>query len=156
MESNGRKEDNEAWRKVQLARKMTRVRTLDIIENVFDLFVELHGDRGVGDDKSIIGGIGLLEQQAVTIIGHQKGKNHVEMNYRQHGMTKPEGYRKSLRLMQQAEKFGRPIISFIDTPGAFPGVVAEKKWTSRSNCKKPLCDGQFYRTNYHNNNRRGW
>lgn len=117
---------NDAWSKVLLARKITRFRALDIINHVFESFIELHGDRGIGDDKSIVGGIGLLNQQAVTIIGQQKGNNQSEMEYRQYGMTKPEGYRKSLRLMKQAEKFRRPIICFIDTPGAFPGVLAEK------------------------------
>lgn len=115
-----------AWSKVLLARKITRFRSLDIISHIFDSFIEFHGDRGIGDDKSIIGGIGLLNDQAVTIIGQQKGNTISEMEYRQYGMTKPEGYRKSLRLMKQAEKFKRPIICFIDTPGAFPGVSAEE------------------------------
>lgn len=118
--------NSDAWSKVLLARKMTRFRSLDIINHVFDCFIELHGDRGIGDDKSIVGGIGLLNDQAVTIIGQQKGNTPSEMEYRQYGMTKPEGYRKSLRLMRQAEKFKRPIICFIDTPGAFPGVSAEE------------------------------
>lgn len=115
-----------AWGTVLLARKITRFRSLDIITHVFDSFIELHGDRGIGDDKSIVGGIGLLNHQAVTIIGQQKGNTISEMEYRQYGMTKPDGYRKSLRLMKQAEKFKRPIICFIDTPGAFPGVSAEE------------------------------
>lgn len=118
--------NSNAWRKVLLARKITRFRSLDIINLIFDTFIEFHGDRGIGDDKSIIGGIGLLNHQAVTIIGQQKGNTVTEMEYRQYGMTKPEGYRKSLRLMKQAEKFKRPIICFIDTPGAFPGVSAEE------------------------------
>lgn len=118
--------NSNAWNKVLLARKITRFRSLDIINHVFDSFIELHGDRGIGDDKSIVGGIGLLNHQAVTIIGQQKGNTPSEMEYRQYGMTKPEGYRKSLRLMKQAEKFRRPIICFIDTPGAFPGVSAEE------------------------------
>jgi acetyl-CoA carboxylase carboxyl transferase subunit alpha len=99
---------------------------MDIIKNVFDSFIPLHGDRGIGDDKSIIGGIALLNHQAVTIIGQQKGNTPSDMEYHQYGMTKPEGYRKSLRLMRQAEKFRRPIICLIDTPGAFPGVSAEE------------------------------
>lgn len=118
--------NSNAWGKVLLARKITRFRSLDIINHIFDTFIELHGDRGIGDDKSIVGGIGLLNHQAVTIIGQQKGNTLSEMEYRQYGMTKPEGYRKSLRLMRQAEKFKRPIICFIDTPGAFPGVSAEE------------------------------
>lgn len=119
-------ERSNAWNKVILARKITRLRSLDIINNIFDSFIQLHGDRGIGDDKSIIGGIALLNHQAVTIIGQQKGNTPSEMEFRQYGMTKPEGYRKSLRLMRQAEKFSRPIICFIDTPGAFPGVSAEE------------------------------
>lgn len=118
--------NNNAWSKVLLARKITRFRSVDIIKNVFDSFIPLHGDRGIGDDKSIVGGIALLNHQAVTIIGQQKGNTPSEMEYHQYGMTKPEGYRKSLRLMRQAEKFRRPIICLIDTPGAFPGVSAEE------------------------------
>lgn len=121
-----KKEFNEAWNKVLLARKISRFRSLDVIENIFDSFIELHGDRGIGDDKSLVGGIALLDNEPVTIISQQKGNNQSEMEYRQYGMTKPEGYRKSLRLMRQAEKFKRPIICFIDTPGAFPGVSAEE------------------------------
>lgn len=119
-------EKTDAWGKVLLARKITRFRSLDVISSVFDSFIELHGDRGIGDDKSIIGGIGLLNHQAVTIIGQQKGNTIREMEYRQYGMTKPEGYRKALRLMKQAEKFRRPIICLIDTPGAYPGISAEE------------------------------
>lgn len=115
-----------AWERVLMARKMSRFRSLDIINNIFDSFVELHGDRGIGDDKSLVCGIALLEDQPVTIIGQQKGNNQQEMEYRQYGMTKPEGYRKALRMMRQAEKFRRPIICFIDTPGAYPGVSAEE------------------------------
>lgn len=125
-------EINNAWNKVLMARKITRFRSLDIINYIFNSFIELHGDRGIGDDKSIIGGIALLDQQAVTIIGQQKGNSQSEMEYRQYGMTKPEGYRKSLRLMRQAEKFNRPIICFIDTPGAFPGVSAEENGQAES------------------------
>jgi acetyl-CoA carboxylase carboxyl transferase alpha subunit len=118
--------NSSAWSKILLARKINRYRSLDIINYVFDFFMELHGDRGIGDDKSVVGGIGLLNQQAVTVIGQQKGNTQSEMEYRNYGMTGPEGYRKSLRLMRQAEKFKRPIICFIDTPGAFPGVSAEE------------------------------
>lgn len=115
-----------AWNKVLITRKITRFRSLDIINHIFDTFIELHGDRGIGDDKSIVAGVGLINNRAVTIIAQQKGKTQNEMEYRQYGMSKPEGYRKSLRLMRQAEKFGRPIICFIDTPGAFPGISAEE------------------------------
>lgn len=120
------KVDEEAWNRVQMARKITRFHSLDIIENIFESFVELHGDRGTGDDKSLVCGIALLDDKPVTIIGQQKGNNPKEMEYRQYGMTKPEGYRKALRMMKQAEKFRRPIVCLIDTPGAFPGVSAEK------------------------------
>ena len=104
----------------------------DYINEIFTDFIELHGDRNFGDDKSIIGGIGLLEIDSnksipVTIIGEQKGKNVKENMERNFGMPNPEGYRKALRLMKQAEKFNRPIITFIDTPGAYPGVGAEER-----------------------------
>ena len=115
-----------AWNKVLMARKITRFRSLEIINHVFDSFLELHGDRRIGDDKSIVSGIGLLNHQAVTVIGQQKGNTKSEMEYRRYGMTKPEGFRKALRLMKQAEKFRRPIVCFIDTPGAFPGISAEE------------------------------
>lgn len=119
-------ENTDAWKKVLLARKMDRLHSLDIIDHIFEDFVELHGDRLMGDDKSLIGGIALLDQKSVTVIGQQKGSNVKEMEFRQYGMNRPEGYRKALRLMKQAEKFHRPIICFIDTPGAFPGVSAEE------------------------------
>ncbi|MDF2803384.1 MAG: acetyl-CoA carboxylase carboxyltransferase subunit alpha [Anaerocolumna sp.] len=115
-----------AWERVLMARKMSRFRSIDIINNIFHSFVELHGDRGIGDDKSIVCGPALLDDLPVTIIGQQKGNNQQEMEYRQYGMTKPEGYRKALRMMRQAEKFRRPIICFIDTPGAYPGISAEE------------------------------
>ncbi len=115
-----------AWERVLMARKLSRIRSLDIIGNIFESFVELHGDRGIGDDKSLVCGIALLEDQPVTVIGQQKGNNRQEMEYRRYGMTKPEGYRKALRMMRQAEKFRRPILCFIDTPGAYPGVLAEE------------------------------
>ena len=116
-----------AWEKVQMARQMGRPKALDYINNLFDDFIELHGDRNFGDDKSIIGGIALLDQIPVTVIGEQKGKNAKENIERNFGMPEPEGYRKALRLMKQAEKFKRPIITFIDTPGAYPGMGAEER-----------------------------
>lgn len=116
-----------AWEKVQMARQMDRPKALDYINNLFDDFIELHGDRNFGDDKSIIGGIALLDQMPVTVIGEQKGKNAKENIERNFGMPEPEGYRKALRLMKQAEKFKRPIITFIDTPGAYPGMGAEER-----------------------------
>ncbi len=116
----------DGWNKVLIARKINRVHSLEIIENVFDTFLELHGDRFQGDDKSIVAGIAKLDNISVTVIGQQKGSTLKEMEIRNYGMTSPHGYRKALRLMRQADKFNRPIICFIDTPGAFPGVSAEK------------------------------
>lgn len=116
-----------AWDRVNIARKMERPKALDYINNLFTNFIELHGDRTFGDDKSIVGGIAELDGIPITVIGEQKGKNAKENIERNFGMPNPEGYRKALRLMKQAEKFGRPIITFIDTPGAFPGVEAEER-----------------------------
>ena len=116
-----------AWERVQLARQIERPKALDYINAIFDNFIELHGDRNFGDDKSIIGGIAKLQGMAVTVIGEQKGKNVKENMQRNFGMPEPEGYRKALRLMKQAEKFNRPIITFIDTPGAYPGIGAEER-----------------------------
>lgn len=116
-----------AWDRVNIARKIERPKTLDYINNLFTNFIELHGDRTFGDDKSIVGGIAELDGIPVTVIGEQKGKNAKENIERNFGMPNPEGYRKALRLMKQAEKFGRPIITFIDTPGAYPGMEAEER-----------------------------
>ncbi len=116
-----------AWDKVQLARELNRPKALDYINSLFEDFIELHGDRNFGDDKSIVGGIATLDGKPVTVIGEQKGKNVKENMERNFGMPEPEGYRKALRLMKQAEKFKRPIITFIDTPGAYPGMGAEER-----------------------------
>lgn len=116
-----------AWEKVCLARMSERPKALDYIHKIFSDFVELHGDRNFGDDKSIVGGIAFLDDIPVTVIGEQKGKNIKENMDRNFGMPNPEGYRKALRLMKQAEKFNRPIITFIDTPGAYPGMGAEER-----------------------------
>ena len=116
-----------AWDRVLLARKADRPKALDYIEYIFNDFMELHGDRLYGDDKSIVGGIAYLEDMPVTVIGEQKGKTTKENMERNFGMPEPEGYRKALRLMKQAAKFGRPIITFIDTPGAYPGMGAEER-----------------------------
>ena len=116
-----------AWDRVQLARQLERPKALDYINNIFDEFIELHGDRKYADDKSIVGGIAKLDGKAVTVIGEQKGKNIKENMERNFGMPEPDGYRKALRLMKQAEKFKRPIITFIDTPGAYPGMGAEER-----------------------------
>jgi acetyl-CoA carboxylase carboxyl transferase subunit alpha len=116
-----------AWERVQLARASDRLTALDYIEAIFEGFMEFHGDRLYKDDPSIVGGIGTFKGQPVTIIGQQKGRNTKENIKRNFGMPHPEGYRKSLRLMKQAEKFKRPIICIVDTPGAFCGLGAEER-----------------------------
>lgn len=115
------------WEKLSLAKLIERPTALDYIEKIFTDFVELHGDRSFRDDASIVGGIGRLDGRPVTIIGQQKGRNTKENIVRNFGMPHPEGYRKALRLMRQAEKFNRPVICFVDTPGAFCGVGAEER-----------------------------
>ncbi|MGB0429166.1 MAG: acetyl-CoA carboxylase carboxyltransferase subunit alpha [Bacteroidia bacterium] len=115
------------WQKVQVSRHPERPYTLDYIENMCTDFIELHGDRVGFDDKAIVGGWAKIDNQAVMIIGHQKGKNTKLRQYRNFGMANPEGYRKALRLMQMAEKFNKPIVTLIDTPGAFPGLEAEER-----------------------------
>ena len=117
-----------SWEKVQLSRHPQRPYTLDYIEALSDGgFLELHGDRGVKDDKAMIGGWGTIGKQSVMFIGQQKGRNTKERQYRNFGMANPEGYRKALRLMKMAEKFGKPVVCLIDTPGAFPGLEAEER-----------------------------
>lgn len=116
-----------AWDIVMLARDSQRPKVKDYIENIVDDFIEFHGDRCFGDDKSIIAGIGRINGIAVTIIGQEKGSSTKEKMERNFGMTNPEGYRKALRLMKQAEKFHRPVITFVDTPGAYPGLGAEER-----------------------------
>src|SRR5579863_3365414 len=120
-------EDNPSWQRVQIARHPKRPHSRDYINGLFTGFEELHGDRFFGDDKSIIGGMGFFEDQPVMIIGQQKGRDTKEKLLRNFGMPKPEGYRKALRLMQLAAKFRRPIITLIDTPGAYPGIDAEER-----------------------------
>jgi len=112
---------------VREAREQTRLTALDFTTGIFDDFIELHGDRSFRDDGAIIGGIGWLGDQAVTVVGIQKGKSLQDNLNRNFGQPHPEGYRKALRLMKQAEKFGRPIITFINTAGAYPGVGAEER-----------------------------
>jgi len=115
------------WQKVQISRHPERPYTLQYLELMCDDFIELHGDRTVGDDKAIIGGFGTMNGQTAMFIGHQKGRNTKERQYRNFGMANPEGYRKALRLMKMAEKFNKPVITLIDTPGAFPGLEAEER-----------------------------
>jgi len=116
-----------AWDRVQIARSSNRAYTQDYINGVFDQFMKLHGDRLYRDDGAIVSGIASIEGQFVTVIGQQKGRNLKENEKRNFGMPYPEGYRKALRMMRQAEKFHRPIICFIDTPGAFCGMEAEER-----------------------------
>ena len=128
----------EEWDRVIEARKPERPKALDYINYIFEDFMEMHGDRYFGDDKAIIGGIASIENIPVTVIGEQKGKSTKENMERNFGMPNPEGYRKALRLMKQAEKFNRPIITFIDTPGAYPGLGAEERGQGEAIAKNLL------------------
>ncbi|MCB5238145.1 acetyl-CoA carboxylase carboxyl transferase subunit alpha [Niallia alba] len=123
------------WDRVQIARHPNRPTTLDYISHLFTDFIELHGDRGFGDDEAIVGGIAKYKGLPVTIVGHQRGKDTKENIRRNFGMPHPEGYRKALRLMKQADKFNRPIICFIDTKGAYPGKAAEERGQSEAIAK---------------------
>ncbi|MEE8349521.1 MAG: acetyl-CoA carboxylase carboxyltransferase subunit alpha [Acidobacteriota bacterium] len=116
-----------AWDHVQMSRHENRPYTLDYIERIFSTFHPIHGDRKYGDDAAMVGGMALFQDQPVMVIGQQKGRNTKERLHRNYGMAKPEGYRKAIRLMRIAEKFNRPILTFIDTPGAYPGIGAEAR-----------------------------
>lgn len=116
-----------SWQRVQLSRHADRPYTLDYIRAITDTFVELKGDRFAGDDPAMVGGLGSIDGQTVMLIGHQKGRTTKDRQYRNFGMANPEGYRKALRLMKIAEKFNKPIVTFIDTPGAYPGIEAEAR-----------------------------
>lgn len=115
------------WQRVQLSRHPERPYTLDYIYEITTDFIELHGDRNVADDKAMVGGFGTIEGQTFMLIGQQKGRNTKQRQLRNFGMPNPEGYRKALRLMKMAERFNKPIVTFIDTPGAFPGLEAEER-----------------------------
>lgn len=115
------------WQRVQLSRHPERPYTLDYIYEITSDFIELHGDRTVADDKAMVGGLGSIDGQTFMLIGQQKGRNTKQRQMRNFGMANPEGYRKALRLMKIAEKFNKPIVTFIDTPGAFPGLEAEER-----------------------------
>ena len=117
----------DAWRRVQLARHPKRPHALDYIERIFTDFREIHGDRLFGDDPAIVCGSAFLEGRAVAVVAEQKGRDTKQKLYRNFGMPKPEGYRKALRVMQLAAKFGRPVITLMDTPGAYPGIDAEER-----------------------------
>jgi acetyl-CoA carboxylase carboxyl transferase subunit alpha len=115
------------WQKTQIARHPNRPYMLDYVSALFAEFVEVHGDRRYGDDPAMVTGLALYKDRPVVLIGHQKGRDTKQKIYRNFGMPKPEGYRKALRVMQLAEKFGRPIFAFVDTPGAYPGLDAEER-----------------------------
>ena len=115
------------WKQVELARHPDRPYAMDYITRIFDNFIELHGDRAYGDDPAIVGGIAFLDSRPVTILANQKGRSLKENVWRNHGMANPEGYRKALRLAKDAEKFKRPIVTLIDTAGAYPGLGAEER-----------------------------
>ncbi|MGI1669360.1 MAG: acetyl-CoA carboxylase carboxyltransferase subunit alpha [Neptuniibacter sp.] len=121
-----------AWQISQLARHPQRPYTLDYIEYMFEEFDEIHGDRHFSDDQAIVGGIARLDEQPIMVIGHQKGRGVQERQKRNFGMPRPEGYRKALRLMEMAERFKMPILTFIDTPGAYPGIDAEERGQSEA------------------------
>jgi acetyl-CoA carboxylase carboxyl transferase subunit alpha len=118
---------NDPWDRVLLARHPQRPYTLDYIQMLFTEFTELHGDRRFGDDPALVGGLAKFEERPVMVMGHQKGRDTKQKLLRNFGMTNPEGYRKALRLMRTAAKFGLPIITFVDTPGAYPGIGAEER-----------------------------
>lgn len=127
-----KEEPDTIWDKIQISRNIMRPTTLDYIQEIFDDFIELHGDRLFADDPAIVGGIATFDGIPITIVGNQKGKNTKENIYRRFGMSQPEGYRKALRIMQQASKFNRPIVTFINTAGAFPGKEAEERGQSEA------------------------
>jgi len=124
---DGNAAPSDPWQKVEIARHPERPTTMDYVSRIFERYIELHGDRCFGDDPAVLGGIGKLGSQMITFIGHQKGRSLKENMMRNYGMAHPEGYRKALRLARDAERFGRPIVTFIDTAGAYPGVAAEER-----------------------------
>ncbi|MBI4046528.1 MAG: acetyl-CoA carboxylase carboxyl transferase subunit alpha, partial [Devosia nanyangense] len=115
------------WQRTQVARHPRRPHTRDLCRLLFDDFIELHGDRLYGDDPAIVGGLARFEGRSVVVVGHQKGRDTREKLARNFGMPHPEGYRKALRLHDLAEKFGKPVVTFVDTPGAYPGIGAEER-----------------------------
>ena len=119
--------EKSAWEIVEIARNQKRKTSLDFIDKIFDDFIELHGDRSFKDDKAIVCGLGSINGESYTIIAEQKGRTTKENIERNFGMPNPESYRKAIRFMKQAEKFNRPIITFIDTKGAYPGIGAEER-----------------------------
>ena len=132
-----------AWNITQIARHPQRPYTLDYIRDCFTDFHEMHGDRAYADDQSIVGGLARFNGNACMVIGHQKGRDTKERTLRNFGMSKPEGYRKALRLMKTAEKFGLPVFTFVDTPGAYPGIDAEERGQSEA-IGRNIFPGQVY------------
>ena len=124
-----------AWERVEIARNPKRPTALDYIDKIFDEFIELHGDRISKDDKAIVCGLAKIEEQNYTVIAEQKGRTTKENIERNFGMPNPESYKKAIRFMNQAEKFNRPVITFIDTKGAYPGLEAEERGQRRGYCK---------------------
>src|SRR3954452_20815537 len=122
--------ERDAWHAVQLARHQDRPYTLDYLERICDDFIELHGDRAEGDDPAIVAGIGSFRGQSVAFVGHQKGRDLKQRTYRNFGMPSPEGYRKAMRVFELAGRLGFPVVTLIDTPGAYPGVGAEQRGQS--------------------------
>ena len=118
--------EDDVWRSVELARHQDRPYTLDYVERICDDFVELHGDRALADDSAIVAGLGRLDGRTVVLVGHQKGRDIRERTHRNFGMTYPEGYRKAMRTMELADRHGFPVVTLVDTPGAYPGVAAEQ------------------------------
>ena len=137
-----------AWEKVEMARAQDRKTSLDYIEAIFDEFMELHGDRNFKDDKAIVCGLARMEAQNYTVIAEQKGRTTKENIERNFGMPNPESYRKAIRFMEQAEKFHRPVVTFIDTKGGYPGVGAEERGQRRSNCKLYAKNGRIKSSHY--------
>ena len=123
--------DGDAWHAVELARHQDRPYTLDYLGRICDDFVELHGDRAEGDDPAIVAGIGSFRGKSVAFVGHQKGRDLKERTYRNFGMPRPEGYRKAMRVFELADRLSFPVVTLIDTPGAYPGVGAEQRGQSR-------------------------
>lgn len=144
-----------AWERVEIARDPKRKTALDYIDNIFDEFIELHGDRNFKDDKSIVCGLARIENQNYTVIAEQKGRTTKENIERNFGMPNPESYRKGIRFMKQAEKFNRPVITFIDTKGAYPGIEAEQRGQRRGYCKFNARDGGIESSYNSNSYRRG-
>jgi acetyl-CoA carboxylase carboxyl transferase subunit alpha len=126
----------EIWEKVELARDEDRPYTLDYVDRILDDFVELHGDRGRLDDPAVVGGFGRLGNRTIALVGHQKGRDIRERTHRNFGMANPEGYRKAIRIMEEADRLGYPLVTLVDTPGAYPGLAAEQHgqggWIARS------------------------